>query len=234
LKGEIVTKNLFLLLAVNDFILTIATSAFLFSLAQPLKYTIMKKLLVILVALSVGQLCLAQGQGLSDRTFKMFKVDVSLGYANPSSTAPGSQFSGGVLFAVEPKFAIIDPLAIGLRVEAAVTAHIYSGNNNNSSNNSTGKANVSYLFTTDYYFTKTKFRPFIGGGAGIYSTASIDSNTVNNGNSNVPYTSQFGFMGRAGFELGHLRLGVEYNFVPNDASYLGLKIGVCIGGGRRK
>ena len=198
----------------------------------------MKKLLFLLMGLSIAQLCLAQNEDMSDRSFKRFKVDVSIGYASPSSTAPGSQFSGGVLFAVEPKFAIIDPLAIGLRVETAVTAHIYSNNNNNnnnnSSNNSTGKANVSYLFTTDYYFTKTKFRPFIGAGAGIYSTASIDSNTVNNGNSNVPYTSAFGFMARAGFELGHLRLGVEYNFVPNDASYLGLKLGVCIGGGRRK
>ena len=191
----------------------------------------MRKLLVILLATALAQTCSAQSQDTSGRVFKKFKVDFSVGYASPSNSSPGSKFSGGALFAIEPKFAVLDPLAIGVRVEAAVTGHI---NNNNNSNNSNGKANLSYLLTADYYFTKTSFRPFIGAGGGIYSTATLDSNTVNSNSSSVPYTSQFGFMARAGFELGHLRVGVEYNFVSNDASYLGLKIGVCIGGGRKR
>jgi outer membrane protein W len=195
----------------------------------------MRKLLVILIATALVQTCPAQSQDTSSRVFKKFKVDISVGYASPSSSSSSSQgstFNGGALFAIEPKFAVIDPLAIGVRVEAAVIAHIY--NNNNNSNNSNGKANLSYLLTADYYFTKSSFRPFIGAGGGIYSTATIDSNMVNSNSSSVPYTSQFGFMARAGFELGHLRIGAEYNFVSNNASYLGLKIGVCIGGGRKK
>jgi outer membrane protein W len=195
----------------------------------------MRKLLVILIATALVQTCPAQSQDTSSRVFKKFKVDISVGYASPSSSSSssqGSKFNGGALFAIEPKFAVIDPLAIGVRVEAAVIAHIY--NNNNNSNNSNGKANLSYLLTADYYFTKSSFRPFIGAGGGIYSTATIDSNVVNSNSSSVPYTSQFGFMARAGFELGHLRIGAEYNFVSNNASYLGLKIGVCIGGGRKK
>jgi len=195
----------------------------------------MRKLLVILIATALVQTCPAQSQDTSSRVFKKFKVDISVGYASPSSSSnssQGSTFNGGALFAIEPKFAVIDPLAIGVRVEAAVIAHI--DNNNNNSNNSNGKANLSYLLTADYYFTKSSFRPFIGAGGGIYSTATIDSNTVNSNSSSVPYTSQFGFMARAGFELGHLRIGAEYNFVSNNASYLGLKIGICIGGGRER
>ena len=52
--------------------------------------------------------------------FQKFKVDVSLGYAKPES----SETDGGVLFAIEPKYAIIDQIAVGLRMEAAVTAKI--------------------------------------------------------------------------------------------------------------
>jgi len=198
----------------------------------------MRKLLVILIATALVQTCPAQSQDTNSRVFKKFKVDISLGYASPSSSSSssqGSKFNGGAIFAIEPKFAVIDPLAIGVRVEAAVIAHIYNDNNSNSnSNNTNGKANLSYLLTADYYFTKSSFRPFIGAGGGIYSTASIDSGTVNSNSSSVPYTSQFGFMARAGFELGHLRIGAEYNFVSNSASYLGLKIGACIGGGRKR
>jgi hypothetical protein len=40
-------------------------------------------------------------------------------------------------------------------------------------------------------------------------------------------------MTRAGFEYGHLRLGVEYNFVGDKMGYLGFKIGAVIGGGRK-
>ena len=50
---------------------------------------------------------------------------------------------------------------------------------------------------------------------------------------NIPVDSKFGFMARGGFEYGHLRLGVEYNFLAARSGYLGLKLGVVIGGGRK-
>ena len=97
-----------------------------------------------------------------------------------------------------------------------------------------GKATVSYLLTVDYYFMNKGFRPFIGAGAGIFDVANVDSATINSNNKNVPYSSQFGFMVRAGFEAGHFRLAAEYNIIGNNANYIGLKLGVCIGGGRKK
>ena len=187
----------------------------------------------------ISQSVVAQYDDPYGRRFKPFKVDVSVGYASPQnsntdqSSVQGNKFSGGVLFAIEPKYAIIDQLSVGLRGEAAVTAHI-NNSNNNGSNNSNAKANLSYILTLDYYFLNGGFRPFIGGGAGIYTTVQIDSSTSIASVNSIPRTSQFGYMARAGFEVGHLRLGAEYNFLTNKASYLGLKIGIGIGGGRRR
>jgi outer membrane protein W len=193
----------------------------------------MRKLIICLLAIAFGKAGIAQSNDSAGRKFKPFKVDISVGYAAPQNSAQGAKFNGGALFAIEPKYAVIDPLAIGVRVEGAVTAHVYNSSNNGS-NNSNAKVNLSYILTLDYYFTNHGFRPFIGAGAGIYTTAAIDSNTSNASFNSVPRTSQFGYMARAGFEVGHLRIGVEYNFVANNASYLGLKIGVCFGGGRRR
>ena len=192
----------------------------------------MRKLIVCLLAMALCTAGIAQSNDTTVRKFKPFKVDISLGYAGPQDNSQNLKYNGGALFAIEPKFAIIDQLAIGARVEAAVTAHV--NNSNDGSNNSNAKANLSYIFTVDYYITNGGFRPFIGAGAGVYTTAAIDSNSSNSSISSIPRTSQFGYMARLGFEVGHLRVGAEYNFVANNASYFGLKIGVCIGGGRRK
>ena len=54
----------------------------------------------------------------SKTDLKPFKVDVSVGYAIPGGTGAKS----GVLFAIEPKYAVISNLAVGIRAEAAVIA----------------------------------------------------------------------------------------------------------------
>ena len=60
----------------------------------------------------------------SKRIFKKFKTDVSFGYAIPQGASQTTGTKGGALFAIEPKYAVMDVLAIGLRMEAAVTANI--------------------------------------------------------------------------------------------------------------
>lgn len=160
------------------------------------------------------------------RIFKKFKVDVSLGYAMPQESG-GSGTKAGILFVVEPKYALMDQLAVGLRLEAAVMANVdLDGESGNA------KANASYLATGDYYLSNNKFRPFVGGGMGIFTFASLNVDDFEEFDKSIPIGSKFGFMGRAGFEAGHFRLGAEYNFVGNKMGYLGLKIGAVIGGGR--
>ncbi len=183
----------------------------------------MKKIITLALCAFIFQL--ANAQDSEDRIFKKFKVDVSVGYAIPE----GSGTKGGALFVVEPKYAVMDELSVGLRMEGAVMANV-------DANGETGnvKVNSSYLATGDYYFSNEKFRPFGGIGAGIFTHASVDIKDDNSYLENIPMKSNFGFMARGGFEYGHLRLGVEYNFVGNKSGYLGIKIGACIGGGRKE
>lgn len=184
----------------------------------------MKKLLILACAL--GAFHWASAQDANARIFKKFKVDVSLGYAIPQEST-GSGHKAGVLFVIEPKYAVLDQISVGLRMEGAAMVNV-----NNDGESGDAKVNASYLATGDYYFSNNKFRPFAGAGAGIYKHASVhvdgDSEV-----GDIPVSSHFGGMARAGFEYGHLRVGVEYNFVPEKSGYLGLKIGAVIGGGRK-
>ena len=189
----------------------------------------MKKLFVIVAFLCTAFIVKAED-------YKAFRVDVGLGYAQPSG-------GGGVLFAVEPKYAITPNISAGLRMEGAVMAKIqwaYLNGQYVDSGSTEVKANGSYLVTGDYHFTTNKFRPFGGLGLGVYSIAgaSVDYNSTYEDIS-VDAQNNFGFMLRAGFDVSHIRLAAEYNFAGKDSfdksyNYLGIKFSVYIGGGIKK
>lgn len=200
----------------------------------------------MLLACTLGFLSLSACA--QDEELKPFKVDVSLGYAVPS----GKGAKGGVLFAVEPKYAVIPNLAVGLRLELAAMARITGRDASGGVEEAEVKAASSYLITGDYYFTNNySFRPFVGAGAGLYGVAGGSANVNNPDAGEVGASSRFGGMLRGGAELRHFRFGVEYNMVGDSKytvvnsggitseqvtaknSYLGIKLGVCIGGGPR-
>ena len=199
----------------------------------------MKKIYLFLSLAIVSLSAIAQPD------LKPFKVDVSLGYAIPG----GSGAKGGILFVVEPKYAVIPRVSVGLRMEAAVVARFNGYDDNGDPIDASVKASGSYLATADYYFTDHySIRPFAGAGAGIFTIAGVESTSSSD---KVSVGSKFGGMVRAGVELSHFRFGVEYNIVPKTSfsgydsdgnptdgltsgnSYIGIKIGVCFGGGRR-
>lgn len=173
--------------------------------------------------------------------FKPFKVDISTGYAIPS----GKGAKGGVLFAIEPKYAVMDALSLGLRMEAAVMARGYDLNNTNGDASVDVKAAASYVLTGDYYFSSNTVRPFAGAGIGLFSLAAASADETNGGVATAK--SKFGGLLRVGAEISHFRVGIEYNLVGKtdlkDASnatigssknsYIGIKIGGVIGGGRK-
>src|SRR6188508_1166306 len=101
----------------------------------------MKKLTLCLAIAAIGMLTASAQEG--ERKFKRFKGDVSLGYAAPLS----SNADGGVLFAMEPKFGVMDQLSLGLRIEGAVMAKFADYNGSNGVDNA--KAEASYLATAD-------------------------------------------------------------------------------------
>ena len=195
----------------------------------------MKK--IVLSFLMLASVAIANAQ----YEFKPFKVDVSLGYAIPG----GEGAKGGVLFVIEPKYAVIPNLSVGLRMELAVMARGTVDAYGNSADVDV-KAAGSYLVTGDYYFTSNTVRPFAGAGLGIYSLAAA---SVANENTSAGASSKFGEMIRAGVEISHFRVGLEYNIVPKTTmeyinsngvktttsmknGYIGIKVGFCIGGGK--
>jgi outer membrane protein X len=176
---------------------------------------------------------------------KPFKVDVSLGYAIPSGT--GSK--GGMLFVIEPKYAVVPQISVGLRMEGTIVARFGGYDADGYPMDASVKFSSSYLATGDYYLTNNyKVHPFVGAGAGVFMLAGIESNQSSD---NVSSGTKFGGMIRGGIELSHFRLGFEYNLVPKTTfvgvdqdgntvtgmssknSYIGIKIGACFGGGPR-
>jgi len=183
------------------------------------------------------------GFSASAQEFKPFKVNVSVGFAKPLNAG----VSGGVLFAVEPKYGLSDNFDLGLRVEVASVARGIKYNGNTT----TGDvgAFASYLLTGNYLFGKGNVRPFLGVGVGLYSVASGGTVTVVDGqtpqNVNLVSDTKFGGMIRGGIKAGHFVAAVEYNAAPttdntlanttitSENAYLGIKVGVDIGGGRK-
>ena len=199
----------------------------------------MKKICLLLCIATVTSL-----SALSQEDLKPFKFDLSLGYAIPG----GKGAKGGVLFAAEPKYAVIPSLAVGLRMEVAVVARGTSNQEDNYSEYEV-KASGSYVLTADYYFSDNySFRPFAGAGGGIYTLAAASVSEYDEEVNGSSAKTKFGGLVRAGFEARHFRFGVEYNFVPSTKfedqygyennitsknGYLGIKVGICIGGGPR-
>lgn len=176
--------------------------------------------------------------------YKPFKVNLSVGYAKPFNAG----VSGGFLAAIEPKYGLSDQFDLGLRLEVASVARGIQYNGNIT----TGDvgAYASYLITGNYLFTKGSVRPFLGAGVGLFTigaagTVVISNNGQPNQNINLVSDTKFGGMVRAGIKAGHFVASVEYNAVPttknnttalevtSENAYLGIKVGVDIGGGRR-
>ena len=181
----------------------------------------MKNLLLLSAALLVNLSVKAQ-----NREFKPFKVDASVGFSVPQA------FIVGPLLAMEPKYALNDQFALGLRIESVNSYRDLSGNT------TTDAYYIrSYGLSGDYYFSKARRRVFAGLVAGLYQHATATVNDKFRPLSPVQFSpAQLGFAPRVGAELGHFRLGSEYNFTfgtqSRSTSYFSLKAGVVIGGGK--
>ena len=207
---------------------------------------------LILIAVLSGFSLMAAAQTSSSVTsassttskFHKFKFDLTLGYAIPpsTSTSAGDKIKAGATFVLEPHYRLGDGVALGFRLQGAALAY---GNTSGSGTGTSGSANVSAIYsftpTLDLCLANGGFRPFIGGGAGLYYQGSISVSGSSQGTSNSGYVSlgsKFGFFPRAGFEIGHFRISAEYNVLGNDANgnssnYAAFNIGFFFGGGRR-
>jgi hypothetical protein len=170
---------------------------------------------------------------------KPFRVDVFGGLAMPA----GNLLGGGVLLGIEPKYAITPAINTGLRLEGVgLVRSFYRLTLNQQKIQADLTLMGSALVTGDYYFHNTSnIRYFAGLGAGAYwyGAASFEGNT----NTDIDPAEtkagvRVGMMPRIGIEGYHMRVAAEYNFVGKAGrtrnSYLGLKLGIYLGGGKIK
>ena len=163
--------------------------------------------------------------------YKAFRVGLGLGYANAS----GKGAKGGVLWTLEPGYRVNDQILANLRIEGAVIGRGYADETSASVDVA---ALGSYTLNGQYYFNNNNLRPFVGVGVGLYSLAAVSVTAGTGGGSSeaVAAANKVGFYPRVGFDAGHFTLNLDYNLVPETNgiknSYLGIRIGGFIGGGR--
>lgn len=191
--------------------------------------TLQSTLLFLFCSLLLQHTVLAQYEE-NERIYKKWRFEGMMGYARPSG--PGNK--AGVLLSFEPKYNVTNQLSVGLRNELTAMARGYVDVNGNSFSGKAG-AGLSFFVTGDYFFTNSLVRPFAGAGAGIYNLFQAEVNTSGNQVVNLPAVTKPGLMLRTGVDLWHLRAAIEYNMVGKTGAvnnnYLGLKIGIVIGGG---
>ncbi len=125
--------------------------------------------------------------------------------------------------ALEPKFNVLDKLAVGLRAEAAVLGGGKIGPNA-----------VAYSWTVyaalmakvDYYFTHAPIRPFVAVGLGLVDLATISTSTDSTGTRISEGAGvYFGVAPQAGIELGAFRLAVTYHAIIGAAAEARISVG---------
>jgi outer membrane protein W len=177
---------------------------------------------------------------LHAQDYKKFRVGLGIGYA----MAGGSGAKGGVLATIEPGYRVQDNILLGLRLESAVITRGLSEDFGDAI--SIDVAGIgSYTVNGQYYFNNNNFRPFFGLGLGLYSLAAIKVDVNFEGETEsgeVDGESKFGFYPRVGFDAGHFTMALDYNLIPTTKlegsdvefknSYLGIRAGFFIGGGK--
>jgi hypothetical protein len=136
--------------------------------------------------------------------FKKLKAAVGLGVGYK----PSSGDFGMVIINFEPAYRVSDRTAVGVRIQ-----------------NGFGPARsiFSYSAFGQHYFSNNHFRPLIGLGIGGYTYSGLKE-------------GNFGVYPRIGFDFRHLTFITDFDIVGGaiNSNFLTFKIGVSIGGGRKK
>ncbi len=166
--------------------------------------------------------------------YRLFRIGLGTGLTTPKRIIPG------FLLYIEPSWRVHNNIALGLRIETMGLPY--------------GDIGVmgSYSVNGQYYFSKGAARLFGGIGFGIYTPnrGLLASCTCEN----QPMENVFGFYPRLGLDYKHMVIALDYNAVQKvkqrmfheppvmnqspeyfnaETSYLSLKIGFFIGGGRK-
>lgn len=165
--------------------------------------------------------------------FKPFRVDMGAGCAVVGS-------GNGALVYLEPKYAVMPRLSVGLKMELDFMARDFKTIEADGKIFSNVKVQMfsSCLLTVDYHLTRSRFRPFIGAGAGVDLISAVKLELSSSPPPDVASKTNFGTMLRAGFDVYHLRLMLACNFSGKDglgknADLYSASLGIYFGGGKK-
>ncbi|MBN2765462.1 MAG: hypothetical protein JXR27_03750 [Paludibacteraceae bacterium] len=174
----------------------------------------MKKAIYVMLLLALFAGLRAQQQG-----------KVRVGFNGGVDVPGGGVGLGGDL---DIRYNLQDNLNLGIKFAGDVMMKDMYVDKINLEASATGTAMSSTMVTGDYYFNEgvSLFAPFVGGGMGFYKIANLRT-TVSGVQIPDPPTDfsafsasyKFAVLLRGGFELGHVRLGVEYNIIPKSNVY---------------
>jgi hypothetical protein len=163
--------------------------------------------------------------------------------------------SWGIGVWIEPKFNLLDQLAVGLRFdEIAILGGMLSDEPN-----ITQKAGTAFLLKGDYFFFSNTVRPFGALGLGMYILGgqSIQASTsTTNASISQKAGKYFGIAPQIGVDISHFRVSIVYNIILGatlevsqtvttggtsiqqsssiSQNYLSFEIGGVIGGSKKK
>lgn len=185
----------------------------------------MKKTILTLTLILIAAI------GAQAQDFNQYKVGLGFGYAAPADGG------GGIAVYFEPGYRVNDLISVQLRIESAAMAKFVNGQTGSVS------ANGSYTVNGQYYFGTSNVRPYAGLGLGIFAIANA---SVNTSGGQLDGGSVLGFYPRVGVDVGHFNLLLDYNIVGSSPyvantgeefdvknSYLSLKAGFTVGGGKK-
>lgn len=191
-------------------------------------------LLSIAILIGISYTAQAQEEG-------KFRGGLDLGIAIPGGGV-------GFLFDLELKYNLKQNMNVGFRYGSAAIAKAIELDSGEEFESAEISANNSYMATYDYYFVLGgAFNPFVGGGVGMYSLASVKAKDGDEFNSeNLDVVNKFGGFIRGGFEASKFRLTMEYDFIGNSTlkdiegneygtiknGYFGITVGFYVGGGK--
>ena len=202
-------------------------------------------LFVFLSTLAVPSLINAQSQN-----YQLFRFDLGVSYVITDK----HWGSWGMGAWIEPKFNLLDQLAVGLRTEGiAVIGGMLSNEPD-----ITQKAGAAFLLKGDYFFTNNTARPFGALGLGMYTLGGQSikvSTSATSASISQKAGKYFGIAPQIGVDLSHFRVSFVYNIILGatlevsqsvnvgtnsiqqsssiSQNYLSLEIGGFIGGGKK-
>jgi len=157
-----------------------------------------------------------------------FKFEIGGLYGLPTDEF----YKGGVGFYAHPSYYVMDKLDIGIKAEWVII-----GGASDLGDNVSISAIGSYMLTSNYYFTVSKVRPYVGIALGLYNMGSLSSDLGGGSSVNLDYGSKFGFAPKIGLDLGHFTLNASYNMILGideilpKKDYISIGVGVFFGGG---